>query len=100
MISGREWINGNFKKVNIKFFLKIFKIIVFKKFLGPILESPISIQQGFTFIPNPTDGQLYVVVEGRLSKLPFTIPQLVKVSPCRSNDGILYAGIFILKNLK
>uniref|UniRef100_A0A915CV77 Transmembrane protein 144 n=1 Tax=Ditylenchus dipsaci TaxID=166011 RepID=A0A915CV77_9BILA len=59
---------------------------------APILESPISIQQGFTFIPNPRDGQLYLVVEGRLSKLPFTIPQLVKVSPCRSNDGILYAG--------
>ncbi|KAI1711913.1 PQQ enzyme repeat domain-containing protein [Ditylenchus destructor] len=59
---------------------------------APILESPVAIQQGFTFIPNPRDGQLYLVMEGRLNKLPFTIPQLVKVSPCRSNDGILYAG--------
>jgi len=59
---------------------------------APILESPISVQQGFTFISNPRDGQLYLVVEGQLTKLPFTIPQLVKASPCRSTDGILYAG--------
>ncbi|KAL3084434.1 hypothetical protein niasHT_035236 [Heterodera trifolii] len=59
---------------------------------GPLLSSPVSIQRGFTFIPNPRDGQLYLVVEGRLSKLPFTIPHLVRVSPCRSSDGVFYAG--------
>lgn len=25
-------------------------------------------------------------------KLPFTIPELVQASPCRSSDGILYMG--------
>jgi serine/threonine-protein kinase/endoribonuclease IRE1 len=59
---------------------------------GPLLTSPLNIQQDFTFIPNPQDGQLYILGDGRLSKLPFTIPQLVKASPCRSNDGLLYAG--------
>uniref|UniRef100_A0A914HE57 Uncharacterized protein n=1 Tax=Globodera rostochiensis TaxID=31243 RepID=A0A914HE57_GLORO len=59
---------------------------------GPLLSSPVSIQRGFTFIPDPRDGQLYLVVEGRLSKLPFTIPRLVQLSPCRSSDGIFYAG--------
>lgn len=59
---------------------------------GPVLESPLSVQKDFTFIPNPRDGQIYLVVERRLTKLPYTIPELVKVSPCRSSDGILYAG--------
>ena len=27
-----------------------------------------------------------------LKKLPFTIPELVTASPCRSSDGILYTG--------
>lgn len=27
-----------------------------------------------------------------LQKLPFTIPELVQASPCRSSDGILYTG--------
>lgn len=27
-----------------------------------------------------------------LQKLPFTIPELVQASPCRSSDGILYMG--------
>lgn len=51
-----------------------------------------NIKQDFTFIPNPQDGQLYILGDGRLNKLPFTIPQLVKASPCRSSDGLLYAG--------
>lgn len=25
-------------------------------------------------------------------KLPFTIPELVQASPCRSSDGVLYMG--------
>lgn len=28
-----------------------------------------------------------------LQKLPFTIPELVQSSPCRSSDGVLYTGI-------
>lgn len=27
-----------------------------------------------------------------VQKLPFTIPELVQASPCRSTDGILYTG--------
>jgi len=27
-----------------------------------------------------------------LRKLPFTIPELVTRSPCKSSDGILYSG--------
>ena len=27
-----------------------------------------------------------------LKKLPFTIPELVAASPCKSSDGILYTG--------
>lgn len=46
------------------------------------------------FLPDPRDGSLYLF--GReseaLKKLPFTIPQLVASSPCRSSDGILYTG--------
>ncbi|KAL7075973.1 hypothetical protein ACQ4LE_004797, partial [Meloidogyne hapla] len=59
---------------------------------GPLLVSPKNVQRGFTFIPDPRDGQLYLVIEGRITKLPFTIPHLVRVSPCRSSEGIFYAG--------
>ncbi|XP_045598023.2 serine/threonine-protein kinase/endoribonuclease IRE1 isoform X2 [Procambarus clarkii] len=48
------------------------------------------------FFPNPQDGSLYRYTLGRnrepLKKLPFTIPQLVANSPCRSSDGIFYLG--------
>uniref|UniRef100_A0A4W4DU76 non-specific serine/threonine protein kinase n=1 Tax=Electrophorus electricus TaxID=8005 RepID=A0A4W4DU76_ELEEL len=47
------------------------------------------------FLPDPNDGSLYSLggknSEG-LTKLPFTIPELVQASPCRSPDGILYMG--------
>uniref|UniRef100_A0AAR2IGN7 Serine/threonine-protein kinase/endoribonuclease IRE1 n=1 Tax=Pygocentrus nattereri TaxID=42514 RepID=A0AAR2IGN7_PYGNA len=47
------------------------------------------------FLPDPNDGSLYSLGgknnEG-LTKLPFTIPELVQASPCRSSDGILYMG--------
>uniref|UniRef100_A0A6Q2Z3Q6 Serine/threonine-protein kinase/endoribonuclease IRE1 n=1 Tax=Esox lucius TaxID=8010 RepID=A0A6Q2Z3Q6_ESOLU len=47
------------------------------------------------FLPDPNDGSLYILggkhKEG-LMKLPFTIPELVQSSPCRSSDGILYTG--------
>lgn len=29
-------------------------------------------------------------------KLPFTIPELVQASPCRSSDGVLYMGNVML----
>ncbi|XP_039205601.1 serine/threonine-protein kinase/endoribonuclease IRE2 isoform X3 [Crotalus tigris] len=47
------------------------------------------------FLPDPSDGSLYVVGgqdEGGLMKLPFTIPELVQSSPCRSSDGVIYTG--------
>ncbi|KAK2585144.1 hypothetical protein KPH14_008650 [Odynerus spinipes] len=46
------------------------------------------------FLPDPKDGSLYLFGAGSdaLKKLPFTIPQLVANSPCRSSDGILYTG--------
>lgn len=90
-----DFKEGLFK---IKYFCMYLCIIFIQVILGPILESPIDIQNGFTFITNPRDGQLYFLKEGLLSKLPFTIPELVKVSPCRSSDGILYAGKLLKKN--
>ena len=46
------------------------------------------------FLPDPKDGSLYLYgpETEALKKLPFTIPQLVASSPCRSSDGILYTG--------
>ncbi|XP_015588609.1 serine/threonine-protein kinase/endoribonuclease IRE1 [Cephus cinctus] len=46
------------------------------------------------FLPDPKDGSLYLfgTESEALKKLPFTIPQLVASSPCRSSDGILYTG--------
>lgn len=47
------------------------------------------------FLPDPKDGSLYLLGSSdreALTKLPFTIPQLVASSPCRSSDGILYTG--------
>lgn len=47
------------------------------------------------FLPDPKDGSLYMLGatdREALTKLPFTIPQLVASSPCRSSDGILYTG--------
>ncbi|EGT46059.1 hypothetical protein CAEBREN_10529 [Caenorhabditis brenneri] len=58
----------------------------------PVLRSPSSVKQGFTFLPNPIDGSLYVLKNSSLKKLPFSIPQLVQASPCKGTDGILYAG--------
>uniref|UniRef100_A0A8C9VF40 Serine/threonine-protein kinase/endoribonuclease IRE1 n=1 Tax=Scleropages formosus TaxID=113540 RepID=A0A8C9VF40_SCLFO len=47
------------------------------------------------FLPDPNDGSLYALGGKNskgLTKLPFTIPELVQASPCRSSDGILYMG--------
>ncbi|XP_078689374.1 serine/threonine-protein kinase/endoribonuclease IRE1-like [Branchiostoma floridae x Branchiostoma belcheri] len=62
----------------------------------PVIQVPTDITTGPTFLPDPKDGSLYVfggagTTEG-LAKLPFTIPELVNASPCKSSDGILYTG--------
>ncbi|XP_028827928.1 serine/threonine-protein kinase/endoribonuclease IRE1 isoform X2 [Denticeps clupeoides] len=60
----------------------------------PIIQVPMYLAEP-GFLPDPNDGSLYVL-EGKnkegLMKLPFTIPELVQSSPCRSSDGILYTG--------
>lgn len=58
----------------------------------PAFRSPSHITRDFTFLPNPTDGSLFVLKDGVLKKLPFNIPQLVNLSPCKGTDGILYAA--------
>ncbi|XP_068120303.1 serine/threonine-protein kinase/endoribonuclease IRE1-like [Hyperolius riggenbachi] len=60
----------------------------------PVLQVPTHVEEP-AFLPDPNDGSLYTLgskhSEG-LTKLPFTIPELVQASPCRSTDGILYMG--------
>ncbi|XP_076627174.1 serine/threonine-protein kinase/endoribonuclease Ire1 isoform X1 [Colletes latitarsis] len=62
----------------------------------PIVKVPVDLSRASTpvFLPDPKDGSLYVygTETEALKKLPFTIPQLVANSPCRSSDGILYTG--------
>uniref|UniRef100_A0A0N5C9S4 Bulb-type lectin domain-containing protein n=1 Tax=Strongyloides papillosus TaxID=174720 RepID=A0A0N5C9S4_STREA len=58
----------------------------------PLLETPKIINKDFLFLPNPQDGNLFVYTDNKLKRLPFTIPQLVQTSPCKTSDGILYAG--------
>lgn len=49
----------------------------------------------YSFLPDPKDGSLYALSDGRegIKKLPFTIPELVTASPCKSTEGILYTGM-------
>ncbi|EPB70061.1 hypothetical protein ANCCEY_10848 [Ancylostoma ceylanicum] len=58
----------------------------------PVLRAPTTVKQGFTFLPNPQDGSLYILKEGILKRLPLSIPALVHASPLKSSDGVLYAG--------
>ncbi|CAD5114865.1 DgyrCDS3898 [Dimorphilus gyrociliatus] len=60
----------------------------------PVLKLPEDLEEGPTFLPNPVDGSLYAFNDKTddLRKMPFTIPELVMTSPCRSTDGILYTG--------
>ncbi|XP_016907099.1 serine/threonine-protein kinase/endoribonuclease IRE1 isoform X4 [Apis cerana] len=64
--------------------------------LEPIVKVPVELGRTSMpmFLPDPKDGSLYVfgTETEALKKLPFTIPQLVANSPCRSSDGILYTG--------
>ncbi|KAK7794108.1 hypothetical protein R5R35_012602 [Gryllus longicercus] len=63
----------------------------------PVVKVPVDTSKTLVpiFLPDPKDGSLYVLGNNdndALKKLPFTIPQLVASSPCRSSDGILYTG--------
>lgn len=59
----------------------------------PIIHIPPTVLEKAAFLPDPKDGSLYTTSDdGTLKKLPFTIPELVSASPCRSSDGILYTG--------
>lgn len=64
----------------------------------PVLKVPADVSKRTSFLPDPKDGSLYIYGFGERSgedaikKLPFTIPELVSASPCRSTDGILYTG--------
>lgn len=61
--------------------------------LGPVLKAPSNFKKGLSFLPNPQDGSLYSVKDGTLKKLPFSIPQLVHISPSRNREGLLFAGL-------
>ncbi|XP_075436055.1 serine/threonine-protein kinase/endoribonuclease IRE1 [Ascaphus truei] len=60
----------------------------------PVLQVPTHVEAP-AFLPDPNDGSLYTLGskndEG-LTRLPFTIPELVQASPCRTSDGVLYMG--------
>ncbi|XP_052262641.1 serine/threonine-protein kinase/endoribonuclease IRE1-like [Dreissena polymorpha] len=58
----------------------------------PVIKVPSDVTSGF--LPDPKDGSLYAFSDGRdgIKKLPFTIPELVTASPCKSAEGILYSG--------
>jgi len=62
----------------------------------PVVKVPMTLEKEIPlFLPDPKDGSLYMIGGKQrevLQKLPFTIPQLVASSPCRSSDGILYTG--------
>lgn len=59
-----------------------------------VIQTPVYLRPGAIFIPDPKDGSLYAFGSAHdgLKKLPFSIPELVRASPCRSSDGILYTG--------
>ncbi|XP_019676354.2 serine/threonine-protein kinase/endoribonuclease IRE2 isoform X3 [Felis catus] len=60
----------------------------------PILQGPMYVTET-AFLSDPADGSLYVLGTQKqqgLMRLPFTIPELVHASPCRSSDGVFYTG--------
>ncbi|OQR67570.1 serine/threonine-protein kinase/endoribonuclease IRE1-like [Tropilaelaps mercedesae] len=88
-------------------------VLLWSRWENPVLKVPTggSASSGGTgFLPDPKDGSLYILLSqdetdaggangegGRsrrpfIKKLPFTIPELVTASPCRSSDGMLYTG--------
>uniref|UniRef100_A0A2I3RV19 non-specific serine/threonine protein kinase n=1 Tax=Pan troglodytes TaxID=9598 RepID=A0A2I3RV19_PANTR len=60
----------------------------------PVIEGPTYVTE-MAFLSDPADGSLYILGTQKqqgLMKLPFTIPELVHASPCRSSDGVFYTG--------
>lgn len=59
----------------------------------PVLRVPNDEITGAPYLPDPKDGSLYWVnpVDG-IVKQPYTIPELVNASPCKSSEGTLYTG--------
>ncbi|KAM6155219.1 serine/threonine-protein kinase/endoribonuclease IRE2 [Rhynchocyon petersi] len=60
----------------------------------PISQGPMYVTE-MAFLSDPADGSLYILGTQKqhgLMKLPFTIPELVHASPCRSSDGVFYTG--------
>ncbi|MBZ3876628.1 Serine/threonine-protein kinase/endoribonuclease IRE2, partial [Sciurus carolinensis] len=60
----------------------------------PIIQGPMCVTET-AFLSDPADGSLYILGTQKqqgLMKLPFTIPELVHASPCRSSDGVFYTG--------
>ncbi|RWS27007.1 eukaryotic translation initiation factor 2-alpha kinase-like isoform X1 [Leptotrombidium deliense] len=66
----------------------------------PLMPGPGSKVDIPLFLPDPKDGSLYrynVANDATnkrdvLEKLPFTLSELISLSPCRSKDGLLYIG--------
>ncbi|XP_070424404.1 serine/threonine-protein kinase/endoribonuclease IRE2 isoform X2 [Equus przewalskii] len=60
----------------------------------PVIQGPMYVTET-AFLSDPADGSLYILGTQKqqgLMKLPFTIPELVHASPCRSSDGVFYTG--------
>ncbi|EHH31517.1 Inositol-requiring protein 2 [Macaca mulatta] len=77
----------------------------------PVIQGPMYVTE-MAFLSDPADGSLYILGtqkqqglmvcipwclgmgegQGFRQKLPFTIPELVHASPCRSSDGVFYTG--------
>ncbi|XP_023979342.1 serine/threonine-protein kinase/endoribonuclease IRE2 isoform X1 [Physeter macrocephalus] len=60
----------------------------------PIIQGPMYVTET-AFLSDPADGSLYILgmqKQQGLMRLPFTIPELVHASPCRSSDGVFYTG--------
>ncbi|KAM9725454.1 serine/threonine-protein kinase/endoribonuclease IRE2 isoform 2-T2 [Dama dama] len=60
----------------------------------PIIQGPMYVTET-VFLSDPADGSLYILGTQKqqgLMRLPFTIPELVHASPCRSSDGVFYTG--------
>lgn len=62
----------------------------------PVIKlSSKELSKQFNLLPDPKDGSLYMLGKTNteaLTKLPFTIPELVAASPSQSSDGMLYMG--------
>lgn len=61
----------------------------------PVIKLSKELSKTFNLLPDPKDGSLYMLGNSggeALTKLPFTIPELVAASPSQSSDGMLYMG--------